>query len=210
MTQPMDRSCMLPQLGEMDEAHGEFWVENPFLLPQLGKNISAYEKNQLFLNVPGEAFLNASFASQADIDSDSRSVVAADFDRDGYCDLLVGSDGGGPLRMFRNSYPWQTHRVRLRLVGQRSNRPAIGSRVVLQCGGRQIVRDLFAVNGFLGQAPADMLIGVGTSERIEQLTIRWPTGQEQSFTDLGVDREIVLTEGHSERIPLNFLADRDI
>ena len=186
MTQPMDRSCMLPQLGEMDDEHGEFWVENPFLLPQLGKNISAYEKNRMFLNMPGGAFLDASFASQADIDSDSRSVIASDFDKDGYCDLLVGSDGGGPLRMFRNSFPWQTRRVRLRLVGKISNRTAIGSRVILECGGRQIVRDLFAPNGFLGQAPAEMLIGVGTSERIEQLTVRWPTGQEQTFTDLDV------------------------
>ena len=198
MTQPLDRSCMLPQLGEMDDEHGEFWVENPFLLPQLGKNISAYEKNRMFLNMPGGAFLDASFASQADIDSDSRSVIASDFDKDGYCDLLVGSDGGGPLRMFRNSFPWQTRRVRLRLVGKISNRTAIGSRVILECGGRQIVRDLFAPNGFLGQAPAEMLIGVGTSERIEQLTVRWPTGQEQTFTDLDVDCEIVLTEGQTD------------
>ena len=145
MTQPLDRSCMLPQLGEMDDEHGEFWVENPFLLPQLGKNISAYEKNRMFLNMSGGAFLDASFASQADIDSDSRSVIASDFDKDGYCDLLVGSDGGGPLRMFRNSFPWQTRRVRLRLVGKISNRTALGSRVILECGGRQIVRDLFAI-----------------------------------------------------------------
>lgn len=198
MTQPLDRSCMLPQLGEMDDEHGEFWVENPFLLPQLGKNISAYEKNRMFLNMPEGAFLDASFASKADIDSDSRSVIASDFDNDGYCDLLIGSDGGGPLRMFRNSFPWQTRRVRVQLVGDISNRTAIGSRVILECGGRQIVRDLFAANGFQGQAPAEMLIGVGTSERIERLTVRWPTGQEQTFTDLGVDCEIVLTEGQSD------------
>ena len=33
-------------------------------------------------------------------DSDSRSVVAADFNRDGAVDLLVGSVGGGPMRLF--------------------------------------------------------------------------------------------------------------
>jgi len=198
VTQPIGRTCILPQLGEMDAAHGEFWAKTPFLLPQLGKKFSAYEKNRLFLNVPHEPFLNASFVSQADIDSDSRCIVAADFDRDGYCDLLVGPDGGGPLRMFRNSYPWQTHRVRVRLVGQRSNRPVIGSRVVLKRGERQIVRDLFADNGCPGQAAAGLLIGVGACEQIDELTVRWPTGQTQTFTDLGVDCEIVLTEGQSD------------
>ena len=198
MTQPLDRACQLPQLGEMDEEHGEFWVENPFLLPFLGKNISAYERNRMFLNVPGEAFLDASYASQTDIDSDSRSVIAADFDRDGNCDLLVGSDGGGPLRLFRNTFPGETHFVRVRLVGKHSNRLAIGSRVTLECGGRQIVRDLFAANGFLGQAPAELLIGVGDADLIGKMMVRWPTGIEETFADLPVNCEIVLTEGQSE------------
>lgn len=198
MTQPLDRACQLPQLGEMDEEHGEFWVENPFLLPFLGKNISAYERNRMYFNVPGEAFLDASFASHTDIDSDSRSVIAADFDRDGNCDLLVGSDGGGPLRLFRNTFPWKTNFVRVQLVGKQSNRLAIGSRVTLECGERQIVRDLFAANGFLGQAPAELLIGVGDSEHIRKLTVRWPSGKEEAFADLPVNCEIVLTEGQSE------------
>lgn len=198
MTQPLDRACQLPQLGDMDEEHGEFWVENPFMLPHLGKNISAYERNRMFLNVPNEPFLDVSFASQTDIDSDSRSVVAADFDRDGDCDLLVGSDGGGPLRLFSNSFPWKNHFVRLRLTGRESNRLAIGSRVTLECDGRKIVRDLFPSNGFLGQGPAELTIGLGRSERIDRLTVRWPTGQNQVYTNLAVDCELVVMEGDAE------------
>lgn len=161
-------------------------------------NISAYEENCLFLNMRGGRFMNVSFASQVDIDSDSRSVVAADFDRDGACDLLVGSDGGGPLRLFRNQFPATSHHVRVRLVGVRSNRAAIGSRVILECGQDRIVRDLFPANGFQGQGPAELLIGTGTASRIDRLTVRWPTGETQEFSNLNSDAEITITEGETE------------
>ena len=195
MTQPLDRSARHPQLGHIDRDAGEFWVENPFMMPAAGHNLSAYERNRLYLNVDGRAFLDASFASRADIDSDSRSAVAADFDGDGAMDLLVCSVGGGPLRLFRNRFPSQGHRLRLELVGTESNRAAIGSRVILQCGQEQIVRDLFPPNPFMGQGPPRLLIGVGKAEKIDRLMVRWPTGKTQEFHDLPVDRPITITEG---------------
>ncbi len=195
MTRPLDRECKIPQIGELDAKNGEFWVENPFLLTKTGKNLSAFERNHLYLNIAGHSFLDASFASNADIDADSRSVIAADFDRDGACDLLVGNDGGGPLRLFVNRFPRNNRRVRIRLTGTTSNQPAIGSRVVLQCGGREIVRDLFPANGFMGQAPAELLVGIGEATTIEKLTVRWPTGKAQEFRSLPGDSVITITEG---------------
>jgi enediyne biosynthesis protein E4 len=195
VTRPLDRECKLPQIGKLDAENGEFWVENPFLLTKTGKNLSAFERNHLYLNVGGDSFLDASFASNADIDADSRSVIAADFDRDGACDLLVGNDGGGPLRLFLNRFPRKNRRVQIRLAGTASNRPAIGSRVVLHCGGRKIVRDLFPANGFMGQAPAELLVGIGEATTIEKLTVRWPTGKVQEFSNLPGDSVITITEG---------------
>ncbi len=156
MSQPLDRGAYLPALGEINRQAGELWVRNPFMLSKKGDNLSAYERKRLYLNLGGKSFLDASFASRADIDSDSRSVVAADFDGDGAPDLLVGSVGGGPLRLFRNQFPRTTHRVRIELIGTRSNRLDVGARVVAQCGGGQIVRDLFLVNGGMGVGSEDV------------------------------------------------------
>jgi len=138
VSRPLDRNCRLPALGKIDHAAGEFWVENPFLMPRSGVNLSAFERNRLYLNHRGTKFLDASFASQADIDADSRSVVAADFDLDGAPDLLVGSVGGGPLRLFANRFPRTTHRVRIDLTGVESNRPAIGTRVIAHLGSHRL------------------------------------------------------------------------
>ena len=189
---------MLPRRGKVDEAAGEFWVENPFLMPRIGQNLSAYERNCVYLNRSGRDFLDVSFTSGADIDADSRSVVAADFDRDGRVDLLVGSVGGGPLRLFRNNFP-QPNWLRLELQGTTSNRQAIGSRVIVECGQQRIVRDLFAANGFMGQGPAELLIGLGSANSVERLTIRWPSGRIQTLTNLPVNRVVRVIEGDGER-----------
>ncbi len=198
MTQPLDRAARLPELGALDRDGGEVWVENPFQIPNSGINLSAYERNRVYLNLRGTGFIEASFATGADIDSDSRSVVAADFDRDGQPDLLVGSVGGGPLRLFRNRFPRSSHAIRIDLVGVDSNRPAIGARVVAHAGGRQIVRDLFPENGSLAQGPPELLIGLGDSERIDRLIVRWPAGEVQEFRNLPADSRITITEGQPE------------
>lgn len=196
MAQPNDRTARVEVLGEVDEEAGEFWSENTFLIQREGNNLSSYERNPMFLNLGGESFLDVSFATPASIDSDSRSVIAADFDRDGWTDLLVASVGGGPLRLFSNQFPRSNRRVRIDLVGTTSNLRGIGSRVVVRVGAQSIVRDVFLANGFSGQSPADLLIGVGDAKVIDELTVRWPTGKEQRFQNVPVDRRITITEGN--------------
>ncbi len=196
MTQPLDRTSELPQLGVVDHDAGEFWVENPFSMKSRGMNLSAYERNRFYLNLDGKEFVDASFASAVDLDSDSRSVVAADFDRDGSIDLLVGSDGGGPLRLFLNRIPKTQNSIRIELTGAQSNRPAIGSRVTIDVGGRSIVRDLLPANGFMGQGPAELVVGIGEVDEIDRMTVRWPTGIIQELVNIPVpeDRVFKITE----------------
>ncbi len=184
---------MHPVLGEVDEQAGEFWIGNPFLMPREGANLSAYERNRLYLNLNGTDFVDASFASGADIDADSRSVVAGDFNADGAPDLLVGSVGGGPLRLFLNRMP-QGNRVRLDLRGSDSNRMAIGTRVVATVDGRQIVRDLFPANGCMGAGPVQLSLGVGSAEKIDRLQVRWPTGNVQELTDVPATGRLEIRE----------------
>ncbi len=197
MTRPLDRNARLPALGTLDAEGGEFWVENPFLIAGSGFNLSAYERNRLFVNVDGRSFLDASFASTADLESDSRSIIAADFDRNGAPDLLVGSVGGGPLRLFLNRFPPSSW-ARIELIGVESNRPGIGSRIVAEVGGRQIVRDVFPANGGFGPGPVELILGLGSAKRIDKLSIRWPSGRTQELSDLPVNRVLAITEGQAD------------
>ena len=199
VSQPLDRTCNLPELGDLDKELGEFWTGNAFAMPRNGDNLSAYERNRLFMNTGnGKSFLDASFASGADIDSDSRSVVAADFDRDGRPDLLVGSVGGGPLRLFLNRYTSPAARVAIRFQDTEGVDLQSGCSVVLKQGDRAIVRDLFQVNSCLAQSPGELLVGVGEVTRIDELLVRWPDGSSETHKDLPVNGRWLVKKGEAD------------
>ncbi|MGB7347330.1 MAG: CRTAC1 family protein [Pirellulaceae bacterium] len=197
MSQPTDMNCQIKAQGKIDHQAGEFWVENPFEMLSGKHNISAYESNRLLMNVPGKPFADLSHESGADIDSDSRSVIAADFDRDGDLDLLVASSGGGALRLFQNRMPQIHQRVQIVLAATSSNASAIGTRVVADVGSQRITRDVFAVNGFMAQSPAELILGVGDADTIDRLEVRWPTGKTDVLTDVPITKSITITEGSS-------------
>jgi len=189
--------AQLPEIGEVDREAGEFWIANPLSLPKSGENLSAFERNKLFLSIDGKQFVDGSFASSVDIDSDSRSVIAGDIDWDGALDLIVASAGGGAVRVFSNRLT-QGNRIEIRLKGVTSNRPGIGSRIVAEFGDRKVVRDLFPKNGFMGIGPAVEWIGIGAATKIDRLTVRWPTGEVQEFLDVEVNRSILIEEDSKE------------
>lgn len=194
MSQPHNRNSQLKALGEIDTEAGEFWVENPFMMPGIRANLSAFEQNRTFLNLDGTSFLDVSFATGADLDSDSRSAITADFNRDGTTDLLVASVGGGPLRLFLNRYPTGNF-VRLKLVGKKNNSLGIGARLIAEVGDRKIVRDVFPPNGFMGQGPVEIILGLGDAKKISRLSLRWPNKKEEQFVDLEAGSSYNLVEG---------------
>jgi hypothetical protein len=194
VSQPCNRNCNIEQPGELDEKLSEFWVGNPWEIVQHGHNLSAFERNRLYMNVGGRDFLDVSHLSGADSDGDGRGVVAADFRNTGMPDLVVRQVGGGPLLYYENRFP-QAHYLTVTLRGQTSNRRGVGARLTAEVKGRKIVRELFPANSYLGQAPAQVHFGLGPDSAIDRLTVRWPSGRVQVLSGIVADRHIVIDEG---------------
>jgi hypothetical protein len=177
----------------VDTSLGEFWSENPWDIVTQGHNLSAYERNRTWVNLRGRGFLDVSFLSGADSDGDGRCVVAGDFRNDGRLDLAVRQVGGGPFILFANDFP-RRHYLEVSLRGRRSNRLGVGARLTAVAGGQRLVRELYPANGFGSQMPAVAHFGLGGADRVERLTVRWPSGAVQELTDLAADRHVVLEE----------------
>jgi enediyne biosynthesis protein E4 len=197
VSQPYDRGATVPQPGKLDESLGEFWVENPWNIVEKGHNLSAYERKRAFLNVPdpkgGRNFLDISFLTGADGDGDGRCIVAGDFRNNGKLDLVLRQVGGGPLIIYENNFP-QKHYLKVSLRGHKSNRQGIGARLVATVRGQPIVRELYPLNSYRSQMPSLVHFGLGDADRVDKLTIRWPSGKVQELTDLAADRHIVVDE----------------
>ncbi|MHB1426520.1 MAG: ASPIC/UnbV domain-containing protein [Gemmataceae bacterium] len=194
MSQPWQRGTRVPQPGKLDPSLGEFWSENPWDIVMQGHNLSAFERKRAFLNVRGRDFLDISTLTGADGDGDGRSVVAGDFRNNGQLDLVLRQCGGGPVLLYENQFP-RRHYLKVSLRGRSSNRLGIGARLTAVANGQTLVREMYPINSFRSQMPNIVHFGLGDAARIEQLTVRWPSGRQQHFANVAADRHIVVDEG---------------
>jgi hypothetical protein len=160
------------------------------------------------MNVPGpdgeRNFVDVSHLTGADVDGDGRCIVAGDFRNNGQQDLVLRQSGGGPLMLFENHFP-RRHYLEVTLRGRpdrsngsdgkASNRLGIGSRLVAMVKGQQLVREMYPLNSFRSQMPNIVHFGLGDAERVDKLTIKWPSGFEQVLKNLPGDCHIVVEEG---------------
>jgi enediyne biosynthesis protein E4 len=196
VSQPCDRSALVPLPGKLDDSLREFWVNNPWQIVAHGHNLSCYERNRVFLNVQGKDFLDISHLTGADSDGDGRAVVAADFRNVGMLDLMVRQAGGGALLLFENRLPRKNY-LEVSLRGRESNRQGIGARLTAMVKGQPIVREMYPANGFSAQAPNIVHFGLADAKAADQLTIRWPSGRVQTLQGVAGNRHVVIDEGKS-------------
>jgi hypothetical protein len=132
-----------------------------------------------------------------------RGLAWADYNNDGLPDLAY-SHIGGPLVLLRNATPTANHWARLELVGdgKKSNRDAVGARLEVEAGGRRQVRFVYGGGSYLSASERRQLIGLGPAEMIDRVTVVWPSGVEQRFTNLAAGRWWRLHEGQDAAEPV--------
>ncbi|HEY7055231.1 MAG TPA: CRTAC1 family protein, partial [Vicinamibacterales bacterium] len=159
-------------------------------------SIASHQRNVFLRNDGHGGFDEVSGALGLDLEQDGRSFAVLDIDRDGDPDLVVMAARQAPqLRVFRNDLETPSRSVAVRLVGTKSNRDAVGARVVVQTDRLTKTRYVTAGSGFLSQHSKELLIGLGTSERIVKLTIAWPSGDTQVLTDVALNTRVRIVEG---------------
>jgi Flp pilus assembly protein TadD len=169
-------------------------------------SIASRQRN-VFLRNDGEGgFDEISGALGLDLEQDGRSFAVVDVDRDGDQDLVVMAARQAPqLRIFRNDFGIAAaeskgahaaaRSIVVRLTGTKSNRDAIGARMVVETDRMRRTRIVQAGSGFLTQHSKEQVIGLGSSQRIAKLTIVWPSGQMQVLTDVPLNTRVRIVEG---------------
>jgi hypothetical protein len=155
---------------------------------------------QYYRNADGKKFVELSSRSLGEYFQHEylgRSVVVLDWNRDGREDLCV-SHLDAPAALLTNRTQDAGHHLVLKLQGVTSNRDAIGAIVRVSSGKQSWTRQLIAGHGYLASNQRQLVFGLGSAERVDRVSIRWPSGREQSFEELQVDQDYLLVEGTSE------------
>jgi hypothetical protein len=126
-----------------------------------------------------------------------RGLAWADFDNDGRPDLAF-SHNGGPIALLRNGTDTANHWIRLELIGdgKKSNRNAIGARVEVEAENQRQVRFLNGGGSYLSASDRRILVGLGTEERADRVSVHWPSGRRQEFRNLAGRHWWRLSEGN--------------
>jgi hypothetical protein len=165
-------------------------------LEQLGYETPYAEPALLHRNRRGKGFQLATRQAGAYFDSDhvARGVAYGDLDNDGDIDLVVNHKDGPPA-LLRNDTTSRHHWIRLYLQGTRSNRDAIGAWVEVEAGDRLIRRQRKGGTSLASAHDPRLLIGVGEAVVARKVTVHWPSGQVDRYSDLPVGVSFVLREG---------------
>jgi hypothetical protein len=130
----------------------------------------------------------------------SRGAVLADLDNDGRIDLGV-SNVNEPVAVLRNVFPTtDRHWVGVELVGA-EHRDVVGARVKLEAGGRVQTRFAKAGGSYASSSDRRHVFGLGTTDKVAKLTVIWPDGSQQEWTDVPIDRYHVATQGKKDLAP---------
>jgi len=123
----------------------------------------------------------------------SRGCAFGDFDNDGDVDILI-MNMNEPPSLLRNDVDAKQHWIKVKLEGVKSNRSAIGARVIAHYGGKKQVQAVVSQCSYYSCNDPRLHFGLGAVTSVD-LEVFWPSGPHETYKGLSVDQLVTLREG---------------
>ena len=123
----------------------------------------------------------------------ARGLAVGDIDNDGTLEVLVNNQNEPPS-LWKQAGRAAGHWLLIALSGSRSNRSAIGARVMVSAAGRVQTDELHSGGSYLSQNDMRLHFGLGSATRADSITVRWPSGEKTVLKDVASDRVVTIRQ----------------
>ncbi len=171
---------------------------NGHVYPEVAETAIEYgyrQRKVLYRNLGNGRFADVSLDAGPGITETvpGRGCALGDFDNDGDLDVVVNCVNDVP-QLLRCDSTARNHWIKVKCVGTKSNRSAIGARVYCTTGKHRQVDEVRSGGSYISQGDLRVHFGLGTADTAD-LEIRWPSGRVDKVAGLAADRIYTATEG---------------
>ena len=125
----------------------------------------------------------------------SRGAAFGDYDNDGDIDVLVLNMGDIPS-LLRNDGGNKQNWIKIKLIGTKCNRTAIGARVGVTTGNYTQMDEVHSGSSVMSQGDLRLHFGIGKAEVVDVIEVKWPTTQKiERFTKVKANQILTIREG---------------
>jgi len=181
-----------------NDGHPDLFLVTGSTYPEVAEKLKAYP-----LKTPRVIFRNLGNGKFEELIDQAGPAIAAphcsrgcafgDFDNDGDVDILI-VNLNEPPSLLRNDLSGEGHWLKVKLIGVKSNRGAVGARVTAQYGGKTQAQEVVSQSSFYSASDSRLHFGLGATAVVD-LDIRWPSGAKESLKNVAANQLIVVKEG---------------
>jgi hypothetical protein len=164
-----------------------------------GRRLSEKQEQLLLRNVAGKegqrvfADVSRSAGSYFDTRSVARGLATGDVDNDGDLDFFA-LNIDQPSVLLRNDGGNRNNWLTLKLIGTKSNRDGVGARVIVRSGDFTQVAEKMSASSYLSQNDPRLHFGLGQRTKVDEVTIRWPSGKAQTLKEVKANQFLTVVE----------------
>jgi len=173
-------------------------LTNGHVYPEVAETAIEYgyrQRKVLYRNLGNGRFLDVSENAGPGIleKVSGRGCATGDFDNDGDLDVAVNCVNDVP-QLLRCDSATGNNWIKIKCVGTKSNRSAIGARLYCLTGKRKQLDEVRSGGSYISQNDLRIHFGLAKAETAD-IEIRWPSGQVDKLPGMAANRIYTVVEG---------------
>lgn len=169
------------------------------LLASIQKIPTTKLANYIFKNEDGIHFSNRSAQWGMDVKAISNAAAYGDFDNDGDYDLVIGNLNDEVTLLQNHQEKIQKNNfIKIRLIGNNTNRQALGSKVIISLGDTKLIQEVYFTRGYQSSVEPVITVGIGKAEFINSIQVIWPDQSTSVLSDVKANQLLAIDQSEAK------------